>query len=187
MNSASQRTHGAQPSTGARPRRHAVRGGRAARSSHALFEIQEKARCSRWVSPRAFNLRKCRERRGTVALRHCPPTAQTPPNCTRPTSTHGDSRRERSEPFRAKFPRVGVQGRVRLKVIANVAPRVRIPPSSLIFPNRCRYFKPQRSERCPPAAQTCCPLLLSARASPSNGRTTRSHLPTVPRQLTTPT
>ena len=62
----------------------------------------------------------------------CPSTAQTLPNSTRLTSTHGDQRRERSESFRAKFMGVGVQGRVPPKVIPNAARRVRIPPSPLI-------------------------------------------------------
>jgi hypothetical protein len=59
----------------------------------------------------------------------CPPAAQTSPNSTRATSTHGHQRRGRSESFRANFPSIGVQGRVLLKVIANAARRVRIPPS----------------------------------------------------------
>ena len=61
---------------------------------------------------------------------HCPTAAQTRPNCTRLTSTHEHQRRERSERFRANFPSVGVQGRVPLRVVANAARRVRIPPSS---------------------------------------------------------
>jgi len=64
----------------------------------------------------------------------CPSTAQTLPNSTRLTSTHGDQRRERSESFRAKFMGVGVQGRVPPKVIPNAARRVRIPPSPQLPP-----------------------------------------------------
>src|SRR6185369_8076095 len=57
---------------------------------------------------------------------HCPNPAQlhsTPVDLRAPA-------RERSESFRAEFPRVGVQSRVPLQVVANAAQRVRIPPSA---------------------------------------------------------
>ena len=55
---------------------------------------------------------------------HCPNPAQL-------DSTHVDSR-ARAEPFRAKFQRVGVQGRGPPKVVANAVRRVRITPVPLL-------------------------------------------------------